>query len=105
MDHAVSIQFLTFEGCPLTDAARAELERALAECGIRDYEEIDILDPDAPEELRGWGSPTILVKGQDVAGQTKGNSASCRIYPGRKRVPDAATIASSIEAAARRSAA
>ena len=101
MDQAISVQFLTFEGCPLADAAKAELERALADCEISAYEEIDILAADTPEALKGWGSPTILVNGLDVTGQPKGNSASCRIYPGPQRVPDSAKIVSSIKQASR----
>jgi len=86
------IQFLTFAGCPLADAARSELKVALAACGIEDYEEIDILDPTAPDHLRGWGSPTILINGIDVAGQRKGDNASCRIYAGERGVPESAEI-------------
>jgi len=90
--HDVRIQLLTFEGCPLADAARVGLEAALADCGIKDYEEIDILDPETPVELRGWGSPTILVDGVDITGQPKGNSVSCRVYPGPAGVPDKSEI-------------
>lgn len=91
-----NVQFLAFEGCPLADAARANLEKALADCGLGDYEEIDILDSAVPEDLPGWGSPTILVNGVDVTGQPKGNSVSCRIYPGPDRVPSPTEIAERI---------
>ena len=92
----VNVQFLTFEGCPLANTARGNLEKALADCGMRGYEEIDILDPDTPDDLPGWGSPTILVNGVDVSGQPKGNNVSCRIYPGRDRVPSATDIVAGI---------
>ncbi len=95
----VNIQFLAFEGCPLADAARGNLEEALADCGMSGYEEIDILDPGTPEDLLGWGSPTILVSGADITGQPKGNSISCRVYPGPGRVPDLASIVTSIRSA------
>ena len=36
--------------------------------------------PHAPEPLRGWGSPTILVDGVDVAGQLAPTATSCRLY-------------------------
>ena len=38
-------------------------------------------DPKMPEHARGYGSPTILVEGQDVsgAGQLDG-TAGCRVY-------------------------
>ena len=95
----MNVQFLAFDGCPLADAARANLEQALADCGISGYEEVDILGPDTPDDLPGWGSPTILVNGVDVSGQPKGNSISCRIYSGPGRVPEPASIVASIESA------
>ncbi len=95
----VNVQFLAFEGCPLADAARGNLEKALADCGMRGYQEIDILEPGTPDDLPGWGSPTILVNGVDVTGQPKGDSVSCRVYPGSDRVPDPASIVTSIESA------
>ena len=93
----IGVQFLAFDGCPLADAARANLEKALADCGMSGYEEINILDPGTPDDLPAWGSPTILVNGVDVAGQPKGNSVSCRVYPGPDRVPDPASIVTSIK--------
>jgi len=95
---APHIQFLTFAGCPLADAARSELKLALQACGIEDYEEIDILDPSAPDDLRGWGSPTILINGIDVAGQRKGDNASCRIYAGERGVLTSAEIIKQLQA-------
>ena len=92
----VRIQLLTFEGCPLADAARVVLEAALADCGMKNFEEIDILDPETPDELSGWGSPTILVDGADITGEPKGNSVSCRIYQGPEGVPEKSDIIASI---------
>ena len=92
----VNVQFLAFDDCPLADAAKTNLEKALADCGLSGYEEIDILGPDTPDDLPGWGSPTILVNGVDVSGQPKGDSVSCRVYPGSDSVPSSTTIAASI---------
>ncbi len=88
----VRVQYLAFDGCPLAEGARLALETALAACGVSDYDEIDILDPDTPEELRGWGSPSILVNGADVTGNAKGEGAGCRIYATESRVPETALI-------------
>lgn len=88
----MEIQFLAFNGCPLAAPAKKNLETALADCGMSDYEEIDILDPKVPEDMRGWGSPTILVNGCDVSGIPKGNSVSCRVYPNSEGVPDVQSI-------------
>ncbi len=89
----MKIQFLSFEGCPLADAARDQLDQALNARGFNEkYEEIDIMDPDTTEDLRSWGSPTILVNGLDVTGFPKGDSVGCRIYPGPERVPNSNEI-------------
>ena len=88
----MTVQLLVFEGCPLAEPARNNLKEALAVCDIKDFEEIDILDSASPEELRGWGSPTILVNGLDVSGHPKGDSASCRIYDTEDGAPDVKTI-------------
>ena len=88
----IRVQFLAFDGCPLAEAARKELDAAVSEAGLAGYEEIDILDPETPENLRGWGSPTILVNGADVTGNTKGEGVGCRIYATELRVPERALI-------------
>ena len=94
-----TVQLLVFKNCPLADAARSSLQKALAEVSIAGYEEIDILDPATPEELRGWGSPTILVGGEDVSSAPKGDSVACRVYAGPDRVPSPATIVASLKRA------
>lgn len=63
--------------------------------GIR-YEVIDILDPATPTGLARWGSPTILVDGEDVAEQSRGDGIGCRIYDTPAGVPSAETIAAAI---------
>jgi len=75
------------------------LDQTLAECGLEGYEEIDILDPGTSDDLPGWGLPTMLVNGVDVTGQPKGDSVSCRVYPGPDRIPDPANIVTSIKSA------
>jgi mercuric ion transport protein len=97
----LTIQFLAFEGCPLADAARANLELALSDCGISGHRTVDILDPETPDELRGWGSPTILIDGIDIGGQDQGNGVGCRIYPGEDKVPSVAEIAAKVRSVRR----
>ena len=98
MSH-VRVQFLAFDGCPLADTARAALNEALTESCLEGFEEIDILDPDTPDELRRWGSPTILVNGADVAGNVRGEGVGCRIYATDTRVPSSAVIVERINEA------
>lgn len=77
----MKVQLLHFPGCPNVDAARAALRDALATEQLGAViEEIDVEDPAAPAWARGWGSPTILIDGQDVAGQQPSGSSCCRLY-------------------------
>ena len=94
--HTPSIQLLIFEGCPLASAARTSLKKALTLVGLRDFEEIDLLDAATPDSLKGWGSPTILVDGNDVAGNKRGEAIGCRVYEGPEGVPPPEDIVTAI---------
>jgi len=75
------IQLVTFAGCPNAPAARSALERVLAEAGVLDgIEEVDASAPETVEHLRDWGSPTILIDGEDVDGQSAPTGPGCRLY-------------------------
>ena len=79
----MKIHLLYFPDCPNVDAARAALRDALsAEKLDVPIEEVDVDDEAAPEWARGWGSPTILIDDQDVAGQQPSGSSCCRLYAG-----------------------
>ena len=91
-----TIQLLTFKGCPLAPAARESLQKALAELGIPTYQEVGVLDSAAPQHLRVWPSPTILVDGQDVNGSGPADNICCRTP---ESVPSSATIVASIRRA------
>ena len=95
--HRPKVQFLSFAGCPLERQARTELEKALAECGLDRYENVDIMAEQTVEELKSWGSPTILVNGKDGTGHQGGDGVGCRVYGGDLGVPDAQTIVDFLE--------
>jgi mercuric ion transport protein len=92
----VSVQLLAFPGCPHAEGARASLRRVLVSVGLPpDFEEIDVSQEGCPETLRRWGSPTILVNGQDVAGAGSADGGTCRLYStpsGLSGVPPEAAI-------------
>ena len=69
-----------------------ELEKAMAEFGLDGYECVDVMAEQTAEELKAWGSPTILVNGKDVTGHQGGDGVGCRVYGGDLGVPDAQTI-------------
>ncbi len=85
--------------CPNVAAARANLMRAFAQSGVAPrWHEHRIGDPAAPERVRGFGSPTVLVDGRDVAGAVPGAEACCRLYDDG-RAPSVERIAQALRAA------
>lgn len=68
--------------CPNAVAARAALREALTRVGREpEWIEYDRRTPGTPERFMGFGSPTILVDGEDVGGEPALASAvSCRVY-------------------------
>lgn len=90
----MKVQLLSFPGCPNASAAREVLRGRLAAAGLPlTFEEIDITAPETPEYLAGWGSPTILVNGADVADESPAG-VCCRLYSDGERsgVPSEALI-------------
>lgn len=93
------VQLVYFEGCPNVDAAREAVRRCLAAAQLPTaIEEVDTGAPSAPEALRQWGSPTILIDGIDVGGEAAPTGVCCRLYenPDNRGVPSEATIAAAL---------
>jgi len=80
MTHRVELVY--DRDCPHVDAARAALRCAFAEIGVAPaWVEWDLKALDSPGYVRGYGSPTILVNGQDVAGvEPNAGADCCRLY-------------------------
>jgi hypothetical protein len=89
----MKVQFLSFEGCPGAAEALASLEAVLREleCSC-EIEKIDLLAESTGEDLRRWGSPTILIDGVDLAGGVSSDAACCRLYENARRAPAADRI-------------
>ncbi len=95
----MKVQLIYFEGCPNASAARESVRRCLEAAGRpAAFEEIDADAPETPEQLRGWGSPTILVDGVDVGGEPGPAGRSCRLYdnPANRGVPSDAAITAAL---------
>jgi hypothetical protein len=98
----MKVELLYFKGCPNISLARKNLNEAFAKTGIApQWEEIDLNEPNTPKELKGYGSPTILVDDKDVTGTAPwGESLSCRTYYNAEGkitgAPDAETIVKAI---------
>lgn len=93
----LTIEFLYFAGCPGHQAAFDLLQQVLAREGIQaEVERIEVPGPEAAEEYRFLGSPSIRIDGVDLEGDeveaAQGYGWRCRYYaesePGQpKAVP------------------
>ncbi len=66
-----SIELVFFEGCPNVGLARDNLRSALQSAG----EDItwtawDLRSDSTPKHVKSHGSPTVLINGRDVTGDT-----------------------------------
>lgn len=98
------VELVYFAGCPHVEGARAQLRAALREVGLVEaWTEWDVNAVDAPEHVRGHGSPTILVEGVDVSGTGPIGGASCRVYAGSevRGAPAVRTIVDALRASPR----
>jgi hypothetical protein len=105
----LSVELVYDPGCPHVDGARDVLTRALQDAGAPAvWTEWSTADEDCPENRRGYGSPTILVNGEDVAPgphpwNPRGDGGPCcRIYEtadGTAGVPPVDQVRSAIEGA------
>ena len=94
--------------CPNVGEARVLLREALTQLGMRPvWREWERDSAETPPELRGFGSPTILVNGVDISGNEDADVADhancCRVYQhhGRLRgVPELGNVTSAIQKAA-----
>lgn len=79
----MNIELITDVDCPNVEAARAVLREALDSTGLpHEWTEWDRGAESSPPYARRYGSPTVLVDGNDVSdegGAADGNC--CRIYP------------------------
>ena len=75
------IELIYEPSCPNIEAARELLRRALSEAGLpARWTEWDTTDPQSPERVLRYGSPTLLVGGEDVEASSA-EGACCRLYP------------------------
>jgi len=76
-----TIEFIFDTDCPNVTATRENLRAALRRAGIAArWTEWNRADTKAPAYVQGYGSPTVLIDGRDVAGIEPTDAPSCRIY-------------------------
>lgn len=101
----MQVELVYEKTCPNVAAARAQLLQAFANAGMTPHcQEWEISNTEAPAYVHGYGSPTILANGEDVAQEAhSGDDFCCRIYAnnenGNKGVPPIADIVVALKAA------
>jgi hypothetical protein len=101
----IRVELVYEKTCPNVEAARAQLRHALSEAGIaQQWREWEVGTPGVPAHVHGYGSPTILVDGEDVDGRPPaGDDYSCRVYShagnANKGVPALEDIVSALKRA------
>ncbi len=75
-----TIELVYFDGCPNAEKARESLQAVVgAGPGAGAWSEWNLSDEATPERYRRFGSPTVLVDGEDVTGPDAGSAAmACR---------------------------
>ena len=77
----VNVELIYSGDCPNVNAARENLKRALLSLGLElNWKEWDRQDSSSPPHTREFGSPTILVDGEDVAKGQPNHADCCRLY-------------------------
>lgn len=78
----MKVELIYDTSCPNVEATRAALQRAFAKLGRSPrWIEWERSALDSPAYVRLYGSPTILVNGQDIV-QGEPSGESCRVYAG-----------------------
>ena len=63
------IELVYFDGCPNARQARDNIRSAVEAFGRPlEWSEWDLMAESTPEDFRRYGSPTVLIDGQDVTG-------------------------------------
>jgi hypothetical protein len=80
--HANQVELIYDADCPNVAAARSLLIQAFTQTGVSArWREWERGAPDSPDYASRYGSPTILVAGQDVAGAAPvAGVGACRVY-------------------------
>ena len=86
----MKVEVLYVSECPSHPAAVKLVRDVLVAQGVATHiHEVPVRDEGMANELKFPGSPTILINGKDVTGESqtdKSFALSCRLYPGSKQI-------------------
>jgi hypothetical protein len=97
----MKVELIYDADCPNVQTARTQLLRAFGIVGVDAvWTEWDRASEGSPEHVRRYGSPTILVDGEDVVPEDPAAASCCRLYLDRAgvmgRVPALERIVSAL---------
>lgn len=76
-----TVEFIYDQDCPNIESARGNLVKALSQTNLSpNWTEWDRNSSDSPLYAKGFGSPTILINGIDIADEKPQGGNNCRIY-------------------------
>ena len=80
----MNVELIYDADCPNVVATRSLLIKAFTQTGVSArWKEWERSSPDRPSHVQNFGSPTLLVDGQDIAGLGPSlNTRACRVYSG-----------------------
>lgn len=80
----MKIELIFDRECPNVEATRSVLQEAFKRTNFKgEWQEWDRNQPDSPSYALGYGSPTILINGRDIAEDNATSEGNCcRIYSG-----------------------
>lgn len=99
----LNIELVYEKTCPNIGASRTQLLKAFHELDITPkWKEWEVSEPETPDHIHGYGSPTILVNGKDVTdAEPDSDDMCCRIYAGsdaaNRGVPPVENIVAAIK--------
>lgn len=78
----MKVELIFDSDCPNVNEARLQLQLAHKQAGVApSWIEWNRGDEKSPAYVKKYGSPTILINGQDVAGAIESDGADCcRLY-------------------------
>ena len=77
----MTVELIYETGCPNIVNTRENLLRAFSEAQVSPkWTEWDTASQESPARVRGFGSPTVLVDGNDVVAQARAGTSFCRLY-------------------------
>ena len=77
----MKVELIYESGCPNIVGTRENLLRAFSEAQVpAKWTEWDTASQESPSHVLGFGSPTVLVDGNDVVGHVRTGTSCCRLY-------------------------